>query len=125
MVNNRFVSNVTQRMMRGPMPGKLGLVVMIMLIVFVSALRPLAHPAGRFFPQFRGLTRVSLLSESPDTDSQSVQPPVADVHFVELPVVIGLLLFMLGARRTVFRPVPPRRRKLPARSAKRGALPSD
>lgn len=124
-VNNGVVSIVTQRMMLGSMPGKLGMVVVIVLIVFVSTARPLAHPAGRFFPQFQGLTRMSLLSESPDTDSQPVPAPAADVHLVDLPLVIGLLLFTLKARRAVFRPIPLRRLKLPARSAKRDAIPSD
>lgn len=108
--------------MRGSVLGKLSMGVVIALSVFVSAVRPIAHPLGHLFPQLRGFTRMSLLSESPDTDSTSLPAPiVADVHLVEPPLVVGLLLLVLQARRGTFRPVPLRRLKLPARSADRSS----
>jgi hypothetical protein len=86
------------------------MVVLITITVFVSTARPLAHPAGRFGPQFRGLTRMSLLSESPDTDSTPLPAP---------PLVVGVLLLVLKTRRAAFHPLPLRRLRLPARSADR------
>ncbi len=96
---------------------------LIGITVFVSALRPLAHPSSRFSPQFHGLTRLSLLSESPDTDSGMVPVPIAaDARLVEFPVAIGILLFVLRGRSAAFRPLPVQRLKLPARSAERSSV---
>lgn len=112
--------------MRGSVLGKLGMVVVIALSILVSAVRPIAHPLGHLFPQLHGFTRMSLLSESPDTDSMSLPAPVVgDVHLIAPSLVVGLLLLVLKARRAAFRPVPLRRLKLPARSAERSSLPSD
>lgn len=111
---------VLERMKRGAVVAKLAMVVLIGVTVFVGAVRPIAHPASRFFPQFHGLTRMSLLSESPDTDSTSIpMPVVAGAHLIAPPLVVSLLLFVLKARRAAFHPVPFRRLKLPARSADR------
>jgi len=108
--------------MRGSVLGKLSMVVVIALSILVSTVRPIAHPLGHLFPQLRGFTRMSLLSESPDTDCTSLPTPaVADVHRVEPPLVVGLLLLVLQARRAAFRPAPLRRLKLPARSAERSS----
>ena len=112
--------------MRGSVLGKLGMVVVIALSILVSAVRPIAHPLGHLFPQLHGFTRMSLLSESPDTDSTSLPAPaVSDAHMIAPPLVVGLLLLVLKTRRTTFRPVSFRRLKLPARSADRSSLPSD
>lgn len=123
-VNHFYVRVVMKCMKRGTALGKLGLGMLIALTVFVSAVRPIAHPTGRLFPRF-GLTRMSLLSEPPDIDSTAVPAPVvADAQVVELPLVISLLLLVLRTRRAAFLPFLFRRLKLPARSAER-SLPSD
>ena len=110
---------VLQRMKRGSLAGKVGIVVLLALTVFVSAVRPIAQPTGRLFPRF-GLIRMSLLSESPDTDSTPLpSPALVDAHMIEPPLIIALLLLVLKARPAAFRPVPFRRLKLPARSADR------
>ncbi len=86
---------------------KVALVAVIALTVFVGALRPVAHPARRFFPEFQGFTRMSLLSESPDTDRVVAEPSPATAapHFIAPPLVIGLLLFVLRVRRVVSLPI--------------------
>lgn len=106
------------------MPAKVGMVVLIALTVFVSAVRPLARPTGRLYARF-GLSRMSLLCEAPDTDGRPLPlPMVADSHVFEPLLVVGLLLLVLKIRRTAFRPIPFRRLKLPARSPDR-SLSSD
>ena len=98
------------------------MLVLIAITVFVSTLRPIAHPAGRLSPQLHGLTRMSLLSESPDTDSTPV-PVVVDAHLITLPLTLGLLLLILKTRRAAFHPLLMRRLKQPARSANRSSAP--
>ena len=96
------------------------MVTVIAITVFVSALRPVAHPSSRFSQQFHGLTRMSLLSESPDTDGTALPSPlVADAHLIVPPVAVGLLLLVLRERQAMFRPIPLRRLRLPTRSADR------
>lgn len=100
---------------------KVALVAVIALTIFVSALRPVAHPARRFFPQFQGFTRMSLLSESPDTDSVAAEPSPAAAapHFIVPPLVIGVLLLLLRARRVVSLPIRLHRLRLPVQRADR------
>jgi hypothetical protein len=105
------------RMKCGAVVRRLAMVVLIAITIFVSAVRPIAHRSDRLFPQLHGLTRMSLLSESPDTDSTSLPTPVADAHPIAPALVVGLLLFVLKTRRTAFRPLPLRRLKIPARRA--------
>jgi hypothetical protein len=124
-VNNSYVWVVIEHMKRGFLPGKLAVVTLLGLTVFVSAVRPITHPLGEDLTPRYGLIGMSLLSEPPATDSTSLPAPVVtDAHVVELPLVVGLLLFVLKTRRAAFRPVPFRRLKLPAHSAER-SLSSD
>ena len=119
-VNNLPMSVVIEGMKRDAVLGRLAMVALIAITVFVSTTRPLAHPAGRFAPQLHGFTRMSLLSESPDTDSTSLPAPVlTDAHLITPPLVGGLLLLVLKTRQAAFHPLPLRRLKLPARSADR------
>ena len=96
---------------------KVSVVVFVTLTIFVCAVRPIAHPSGRLYPR-SGLTRMSLLSESADTDSTSAPAPAfAVARVVRLVVAVGLPLLVLKRRRMALRPVPRRRLKRPLRRA--------
>jgi hypothetical protein len=104
---------------RSSLPAKVGLVVLIALTVFVSAVRPLTRPSGRLFARF-GLTRMSLLTEAADERGTPLPAPaVAHAHVIAPLSVAGVLLLVLKTRRVEFRSVPFRRLKLPARSPDR------
>lgn len=103
--------------------GKLGLVALIALMIFVSAVRPLTRPSGRLNRPL-GLTRMSLLSEPANDDDTPVPLPVAADAQVLAPPLVGISLLVLKTRRTAFRSVPFRRLKLPPRSTA-GSLSSD
>ena len=104
-------------------PTKLGVVTLIAFTVFVSAVRPLTRPSGRLNLPF-GLTRMSLLTESPDDGRASLPTPPAATRVIEPMLVVGVLLHALKTRRRAFRSIPIRRLKLPARTTER-SLPSD
>jgi hypothetical protein len=96
--------------------GKLAIVALIALSLFVSAVRPLTRPAGHLIRPL-GLTHWSLLSEAGDHDSAPVpQPTVVEAHVLAPPLTSIALLVLLKTRRAAFRPVPVRRLKLLARS---------
>ena len=98
---------------------KVGMVVLIALTVFVSAVRPVTRPTGRLYARF-GLSRMSLLTEAADdNDSSLVAPAVVDAHVSTPLMALGVLLLVLKTRRVELRSVPLRRLKLPARSPDR------
>jgi len=99
-------------------PGKLGILLLIALTIFVSAVRPLARASGRLnFPP--GMIRMSLLSV-PAADGDTTLPSPATAEAVDsiivAPLLGSVLLLVLKTRRAAHHPVPIRRLKLPRRS---------
>jgi hypothetical protein len=93
------------------LPGKVGLVALIALTLFVSTVRPLTRPSGRLnLPQ--GLTRLSLLSEPASSEDIPLPvPATVDLHLLA-PSLVGVLLLVLKTRRAAFRSVPIHRLRL-------------
>jgi len=101
------------------LPTKAGLVVLIAVTIFVTAVRPLTRPTGHLYARF-GLSRMSLLTEAADESGTPLpEPAVTHTHVVAPLLLVGALLLVLKARRAEFRSVPFRRLKLPARSPDR------
>ena len=94
---------------------KVGILIFAMLTLFVVVVRPLTRPAGHLYARF-GLTRMSLLSESAEDDTPSLQPPTeGGTQSLPTILVVGTLLLVLKTRRIAFRTVPLRRAKRPPR----------
>jgi len=96
--------------------GKMLLVAFVTLTVFVIVVRPIARPTGRLYPRL-GMTRMSLLSEAPDTDATTLEPPVfGHVSSIEFPLLLTVLLVVLKSHRRAFRPLRLRRARVPVRA---------
>lgn len=93
-------------------PGKLGMVVLIALTIFVITVRPVARPSSHLYGRL-GLTRMALLTEPANEDTPSLPAPTTGVSHVFVPPLAGILLLLLKTRRTGFDSVPIRRLKLP------------
>ena len=96
------------------LPGKLGMVALLALTVFVVTVRPLARPSGRLYGRL-GLTQMALLTEAADHDTTSLPVPAAGRPYVFVPPLAGILLLLLKMRRTGFESAPVRRLKRPPR----------
>lgn len=94
---------------------KLGILMLIALTIFVSAVRPLARASGRLNIPPR-MIRMSLLSV-PATDAATAIPSPSTAQAVDAPLLGGVLLLVLKTRRAAHCPVPFRRLKLPRRNA--------
>jgi hypothetical protein len=97
-----------------PLSGKLAIIALITLSLFVIAVRPLTRPAGHLIRPL-GLTRWSLLSDVGVNDGTALPLPAAAQVQVSAPPLVSVPL-VLKTRRAAFRPVPVRRLKLLARS---------
>jgi len=95
-------------------PARLGLVLLIALTVFVSAVRPPAWHSGRANSSL-GLTRLSQLSEPAGDHDTPLPSPMAGEQ-VFAPPLAAIVPITLKTRRTSRRSVPLRRLKLPPRS---------
>ena len=58
------------------LPDGLTVLALIALMLFVSAVRPLTRPSGRLYGSL-GLTRMSLITESPHDDDTLLPAPSA------------------------------------------------
>ncbi len=92
--------------------GKLGMVVLIALTIFVITARPVARPSSHLYGRL-GLTRMALLTEPANEDTPSLPVSTATVSYVFVPPLAGILLLLLKTRRTGYDSVPIRRLKLP------------
>ncbi len=96
------------------MLGKLAVVALIALTLFVGAVRPLTRPSGPLNRPL-GLTRWSLLSESGINEKTPLPSPAEAPALVFTAPLVSVLL-VLKTRRAAFRPVPVRRLKFFARN---------
>jgi len=94
--------------------GRLSVLVLIALTLFVSAVRPITRPSGRLYVSL-GLTRMSLITESPRDDDTPLPAPSPAAELIAPPLLAGILLLVLKTRRCARRSVPFRRLRLPPR----------
>jgi len=93
---------------------RLSIITLIALVSFVGAVRPLTRPSGRLYGSL-GLTRMSLIAESPHDGDTPLSAPPANTRVLEPPLLAGVLLIVLKVQRRVMHAVPIRRLKLPPR----------